>query len=432
MSGLKSIGLPDIAVGLWEYNKAKKAFNQLNITEENYTSKKRFYLTLAGYGAIKAAILGFAVNEIANPILTKSDLNSIDIGLLATFGATYALAGFSSFYSKTIKDEALGFKHLQSKILNQGNFINPDLKITNIPIEESYQLFMFGNKLRTGNPVEEFIFKIKSKVIELQSKLNIEEKEEYNIVKKSLCKILKATSISSLMNDIGNKSKLKKISNDIIREHSDFTNINNLEFMSYIKKDSLELSQDIDYVKSQLKEINQEAILKAYDMVRIQNIQLFFTRIIIDYNDGKVNENIIRQFRDLKNQNIIKSKGNVLEIVNSYSIISNMAQSMLDGKKLDNNYKDPLSIIKNINPDMIDKKNKLIKTISFNNAFLLQKRKIINDLNNKRKIDPNIYNDKKIKFDEISYDIESFKSIVQPKNNVIPNTLNNIKRKIDI
>lgn len=191
---------------------------------------------------------------------------------------------------------------------------------------------MLGNKLSSVNPVDSLMFNIKNTINNWKLKFNIEKPEEFEYIRKNIYTILKKSGIESIMNSIHFKSKIKEESIKTIKEFSDIKYLSNKEFMEHIKKENKEISSNEENIKSKLKEINQEAIIKSHKKILVQNLQLFFSQVVMDYNKGNIDIKLIEKFEKLNEQNTIKSKKDIL--IEEYSKISKIARMMLKQRRL--------------------------------------------------------------------------------------------------
>lgn len=176
----KLTGLPDIAIGSWEYYKARKALNEGKLTPETSLTRKRQYRAKIGIGALKISMMGMMAQEILYPMITNFnnyDFNKTEISIMAAFAAGYAVLGMSIGYASIFNDEASNYKYNQSALENKFKLKLKDNQNNEINAGEAYQLFMFGNKLATGNPIDNFLFKIKNKVLEWKMNFNLEQKK---------------------------------------------------------------------------------------------------------------------------------------------------------------------------------------------------------------------------------------------------------------
>ncbi len=410
----KLTGLTDIAIGAWEYHKARKALNEGNISEETALSRKRYNRTKIGIGALKLAIMGAMTQEVVMPILKNHAFSGTDIGLLSAFAAGYAILGVSIGYSAILNDEASNYKYSQSALESKFKFKMAQTNNYELDVGESYQLFMFGNKIATGNPVDSFLFKMKSKVFEWQSHLKIEQDPEYHVIKSNIHKFLNKVGISNFINNIASQAEMKKEAYNIIKIHADPNSKVNEEFRKYMENKKTDISSNEDDVKSKLKEINQEAILKTYQKLLVQNIQVFFAQVMNDYNKGIVHKDLIEDFVKLNEDNT-KKKGNVV-LFKEYEKISKLATKMLNGDNMDKQFKSPVDTLRYLESKNITKDGK-IKIIDFNNTFYLEKKAILNEKNGLLKNDKNIYDDKKAMSNIFQSDLDLSKivNIKKPK-----------------
>ena len=158
--GIRLTGLTQIAIGSWEFYKAKKALEAGNLSEEESLSRKRFNMTKVGIGALKLALIGYSSSAVISPLLNNATFSNTDISLLATFAAGYAVLSLSDVYSSFLTDEAINYKYNQSRLENKFKIKLNNSDSFQLNAAEAYQLYMFGNKLATGNPVDSFMFKV--------------------------------------------------------------------------------------------------------------------------------------------------------------------------------------------------------------------------------------------------------------------------------
>jgi hypothetical protein len=400
---IRLTGLPQIATGAWELYKARKALMEGNLSEEDSTSRQRFNRTKVGIGALKLALIGYSASNVVYPLLNNETLSNTDIGILATFAAGYAVLSIHDIYSSFLTDEAVNYKYNQSILENNFKIKLTDNNIFEMTASESYQLFMFGNKLATGNPVDSFIFKIKEKINNWKLNFNIEDNKDFGIIRKNIYKTLKLIGVDKLMDSIYSNAKIKKEAFEIIKSFTDIKSPVNKEFMEYLKKDHTGVFSNEDDIKSKLKDINQEAIIKTYQKMLTQNIQLFFSKFVIDYLNGNKNEDLLLKFLKLKDQNTLKSNNTI--IIEEYSKISKISSMLLNKEKniIKDRFKTNLDVLKYLESNLLDKNNK-IKFLDFGNMFKLERKEIINKKNGLSKINKNIYEDKKGCFTEINFD----------------------------
>lgn len=424
----KLTGLTDIAIGSWEYHKASKALREGNISEETSLSRKRYNRTKAGIGALKLALIGYASTAVLTPTLSNNSFSNIDIGLLSAFAAGYAVLGFSTLYSNILSDEASNYKYNQSNLENDFKIISNDKKHYELNAGEAYQLYMFGNKLATGNPVDSFMFKIKNKINDWKLNFEIDKDNEFGIIKKSIHQILKKTGIENLMNEIYEKSLMKKTAYETLKTHTDLKSADNQEFVKYINTKHKDIASNPDDVKSKLKEINQEAILKTYQKLLVQNLQIFFSQVVNDYNKGIVHKDLIMKFEKLNQQNTINS--NKEHLFGEYEKISKIARRMINNEDLSTKFKSNIDTLKYLGSDIVDKNN-TIKFLNFENIFKMEKKAIVNLKNGISKKNDNIYQDKKACFNELSFDEAHINNMIIIKNAKDTIKLDN-KNKISI
>lgn len=420
---IKTIGIPDILTASWEFYKAKKAFNLGEISEETSISKKRFNRTKVGIGALKLVLIGYATSEVILPIINSNNFSNIDIGLLATFAAGYSVLKFADIHSNILSDEANNYKYKQSDL--EKNFkIESKNKAFELNAAESYQLYMFGNKLLTSNPVDSFIFKIKDKINNWNINFKLKENKEFGIIKKNIYKILTKIGIKSFLDKKSANSLVKGELFENIKQFSDINSSVNKEFMEHIKNNHKEISQNEDDIKIKLKEVNQDAIIKSYQKMLVQNLQLFFSQVVIDYNNGKSDKKLLEKFEKLNEQNTIKSKNIVL--FEEYSKISKISRMMLNKEDLKDKFKTNSDVFKYLGSQFLTKDGN-VKFLNFDSIFKLERKSIINNKNGLNKINTNIYEDKKANFAELSFEnnlITQF-SIIKDNKKTISNKLNN-------
>lgn len=420
---IKPIGIPDILTASWEFYKAKKALSLGDISEELSITKRRYHRTKVGIGALKLVLIGYATSEVILPMIQSQNFSNLDIGILATFAAGYSVLKFADINSNILSDEANNYKYKQSE-LEEKFKIKSKKEAFEINAAEAYQLYMFGNKLLTSNPVDSFIFKIKDKINNWKKDFKLEESTEFSIIRNKIYKILIKVGIKSLFDKISSKALVKQELLETIKDFTDIKSSVNKEFMEHMKKNHKELFLNEDDIKIKLKEVNQEAIIKSYQKMLVQNLQLFFSQVVIDYNNGKVDKKLLEKFEKLNDQNTIKSKNIIL--FEEYSKISKISKMMINKEDLKDKFKTNSDVFKYLGSQFLTEDGK-VKFINFDNIFKLERKSIINNRNGLNKINTNIYEDKKANFSELSFEnnlINQF-SITKENKKINSNKLNN-------
>jgi len=407
---IRLTGLTEIAIGSWEFYKAREAFNKGLISEEQSSSRKIFNRTKVGIGALKIMLIGYSASSIVAPLLDKANLTNYEIGILSTFAAGYAVLAISDIYSAFLNDEAINYKYHQSNLEKKFKIkLNENIQLNSY---EAYQLYMFGNKLSTGNSFDSFIFKIKNKINDWKENFNIEHNSEFGIIRNKIYKILQLSGLKKIMDSIYSKSVVKKDSFNTLKEFVDINSKPNQEFLKHIKLNKKEILLDEDSLKKELKDINQKAIINAYQKNLIQNLQLFFSQSLIDYKNTKTedrNKSLMLKFSKLKEQNTLKSGDLVL--IQEYSKISKIATNILNGDHhLLNKFQNPEDVLKYIDSQCLDKNGNII-ILKFDNMFKLERKAILNKENGLSKLNENIYEDKKGFFTEINFNTNVFSKI---------------------
>lgn len=421
---IRLTGLSQIAIGSWDFYKAKKALQEGNLSEEESLSRKRLNQAKVGLGALKLVLIGYTSSSIISPLLNNESFSNTDIALLATFAAGYAVLSFQDVYSPFLNDEAINYKYNQSKLEEKFKIKLNDNEGFQLQGGDAYRLYMLGNKLSTGNPVDSLMFNVREKINTWKLKLNLDKDKEIGIIRKSIYKILKFNGISSILDSVYSKAKIKEESIKTIKEFSDFKSLSNKEFMEYIKKENKEISSNEEDIKSKLKEINQEAIIKSHKKILVQNLQLFFSQVVMDYNNGNIDKKLLEKFEKLNEQNTIKSKNIVL--FEEYSKISKISRMMLNKEDLKDKFKTNSDVFKYLGSQFLTKEGN-VKFLNFDSIFKLERKSIINNKNGLNKINTNIYEDKKANFAELSFEnnlITQF-SIIKENKKTISNKLNN-------
>lgn len=320
-------------------------------------------------GFFTAAKLGYIGDGLPN--------EALDTGLMLMFGATYAVEFITKMSPSLLKTEALNNKRFQSNLLEDNQIFNFYSKETELPLNESYQLFMFGSSLASSNVVGKAYFTLKNKINDMQANWVERDFDTFNKVQKILHSISTQTPVlKEFVQRASIKAQKKREANLIIKEHSDPDSLSNKHFMSFIENTKGDKSRDVDTIKTLLKDINQEAILEAYTLSRKQNIELFFAKVVADYNFGLKHKDLINKFAELHSQTQIAAKGPKDQIlIDSYQRISAIAFKMKNNEEIYPYNTKMETILNDINPKMIV--NQKLKIYSFNDVFEYAKRKIV-------------------------------------------------------
>lgn len=409
---IKTTGVTDFVMGAWDYYQAKKDLKNNNMDIETGSSTLAYNGAKAMLGAVRFTTLGIAYGYAINSG-AFNQLDTISVGLVAAFTAGHIVNGIVQYAPTLLKDEALSYKRFQGKILKDNEMFDSIANQTELPIHTSYQLFMVGNKLATGNPFDKVVFKMKEQISLWKEKWNDQELDKFNFLSKSVLKLIKKSEkLSDVLNKFVKDSPLKVKANKIIREHSDYDSPANEHFRTYIATKYPEEQCLKKKCEERLATTNQKAILEAYDIMRQQNMQLFFAKVVMDYNQGNIHHNIIKNFAELNKQTKIPSKEKKsYQPFEPYANISKMAKAMLENKKLYSPDTSVKTILKAINKDIV--KDNKIKIYSFDNVFYHTKKKIINKELAKMVIHSSLKADKKTMFNEIEIDNKSFSEIVK-------------------
>lgn len=412
----KLFGATDFAMGSYNYYKTKKSLNEINLTQEEADANLNYNATKATLGAVRFVSLGWLANTSYNTLAGGVPLDAINTGLLVTFAATYVIEGIIKMYPNLLEDESINYKRFQGKILKDNDIFNTLSKETELPVESSYQLFMFGNKLATSHFVDKAIFAIKNKITEMQSNWDAKDYNKLNKLEKFVNKIIsKSQTLTEYVSKKSDKARLKMESNAAIKAHSDWNSRENEHFRVMIKETEPTKIRNEKYNMDELQKINQKAIIKAYDIIRKQNIELFFARVIIDYNNGIKHTDIINKFVDLHTRTLLPAKNTQDEIfIESYKKISSLAFKMSKNEKIYPDNTDLKTILTTINPNITQ--NKKLVLYSFDDVFSYTKRKLIDKQRNTANLNNNIYKDNKVNIsNEIEFDMASFKEVIKIK-----------------
>lgn len=424
-SNIKFFGVVDILVGSKDLYKARKAYDENNLTGEDVDARTFYNIAKIGLGATRLFSLGYlAGGHFFSTAAAPQGWT--DIALTATFCATYAVEGFLRMYPTLLESEALNTKHFQSKILSDNEILNRVSRETELPVESSYQLFMFGNRLGTGNFVDKGLNSLKNKINDIQANWSERDFKVLNKVEKFLYKLInKSEKLALYMENNTLKAQLKKKGNEIITKHTDYKSEENKNFMSYIAKKFPDKIRDEETIIPELRRMNEKAILTAYNTIRKQNVELFFARIVLDYNNGIKHDDLINKFSTLHSRTQLAAlKDTDQVLIESYKNISAMAFKMQKNEELYPIGTGLYTILNGINSDII--RNNKLKIYSFNDVFSFAKNKEIEKSKNIGIVDDNIYNDSLIPNTEIRISASAFKSIIKIKESVIEKT-----KKID-
>lgn len=409
---IKITGVTDLIMGSWDYSQTKKNLKDNNMGLELSDSALSYHGAKAVLGAVRFTTLGIAYGYAINTG-AFNQLDSISVGLVAAFTAGHIVNGIIQYAPSLLKDEALSYKRFQGDILKDNEIFNKIKNQTELSVHTSYQLFMVGNKLATGNPFDKIVFKMKEQISLWKEKWNNEQLDQFNFISKGFLKLIKKSEmLSDILTKFVKDSPLKVETNNIIKIHGNIESKENEYFRAYIAEKYPEEQKVKKSCEERLAFLNQKAILAAYDIVRQQNVQLFFAKIVMDYNKGDIHSDLIKKFAELNNQTKIPEKGkNTYQEFEPYANISRMARKMMDNKKLYEPDVDVKKILKDINKEMVNA-NK-IKIYSFNNIFYHTKKKIINKELEKQALGNTLRSDKKAIFSEIEIDNKSFNEIVK-------------------
>jgi hypothetical protein len=375
---IKFFGAVDVVVGSYDFYKTKKEADENLISTESATDRLCYNASKIALGAARLTSLGVFTALKLGYIGDGLPNEALDTGLMLMFGATYAVESVMKLSPSLLKTEALNHKRFQTKLLEDNQFFNYYSKETELPLHESYQLFMFGSSLVSSNPVGQYYFSLKNKINDMQADWTEREFDTFNKVQKILHTIsMKTPILKDFVQKASLKAQKKREANVVIQEHSNAESSLNKDFMSFMRQSKGDKSRDVETIKTELQEINQSAILEAYKLSRKQNIELFFSKVVADYNFGLKHTDLINKFAELHSQTQVSAKGKEDQIlIDSYQKISAMAFKMQKNEKLYPDYVKMETIIKDINPNMIVD-NKL-KIYSFNDIFEYAKRKIVN------------------------------------------------------
>lgn len=422
----KLTGIADLLIGSWNTYQGFKDRKEENLTYEDSTSIIHFNSKKAALGAIRFLMLGVGYGLAKNDNLMTID--AIGIGLMASFTAGFIIEGALGMFPGIIESESVNYKHYHHHLLKKNEIYDNATDRLNLSVGTSYQLFMLGNKLATGNLVERVIFSLKKKVSEYKAKFELDDQSRYNSLEKFLVNHFKPNEkISNIINLFIEGSSLKVDTNTIIENHSRLDSNENKEFVDYFKFSNNSKGRYEKDMMVELQKVNQEAILKTYDFIRKQNIELFFARVVLDYSKGIVHSSIIEDFKLLHEKNRLKkdNKNNRPEYFEeSYQKIEKMATLMLENKPLYGKNVNIKTILSDINPDLI--KGDKIRIYSFDDSFEFFKRNLVAIKYEQAKLSKgiqsfignlniNIRKDKKVNVNELEHDNESFREIMRLK-----------------
>jgi len=422
---MKLTGVVDMVMGGYNYYDINKQVKNKNIIKEDGEAQLHYHKLKSCLGAIRFAVLGVTYGYMqGNGSL--SQLDAISIGLMTAFAASHIVDVSTSMFPNLMEDESVNNKRFQNKILGDNEIFNHLSQTTELSAATSYHLFMVGNRLATGNPIDKILFKMKEQISQIQSKWTNGEIENFNIVESLMAKAINGSkTLSAVVKEFVKDSPLKVKTNDLIRDHAGPKNKVNEFFMTLINAKFRNDIRNEKVIEKKLQVINQTATIDAYNIIRQQNMELFFSKVVLDYNKGIKHSNLIEQFINLQDYTSLPAKnGNKKISIDSYKNISKIAFDMKYNKKIYDEDTNIKKILTDINPDII--KDNKIQLFSFNNVFEFCKRKVINKeldtykIENqlKSKIDESNYNirkDKKVIFNEIELDNSSFEEIIKIK-----------------
>lgn len=342
-------------------------------------------------------------------------VNSLGIATISSYAAMTVLIKLAEYASVFLKDEAVNTKGFQSDILKNNEIYNNVKNETELSLNASYQFFMIGNNLTTGNKLDKILLGMKEKVSEYKEKLRSGEVEKFSKIEKFFFNyIQKHGSLSKMLDNFVKDSSLKIKANNIIRAHADYNSTENEYFRSYILQKHPTIQRDSDTYNEKLKEVNKDAILQSYEIMRQQNMQLFFAKVLLDYNNGIIHKEIINQFANLHKNTKYPQKGEAKGVdIESYKKISEIAIRMVNNEKIYSPNTDVKVVLNHINPNLVS--NKKIKIHSFNDLFHFIKRDIIEEKigeTNTIKVEEGS-EVKKIFYNELEIDNKSFNEIVK-------------------
>jgi hypothetical protein len=407
-------GVADIFTGSYNYYKTTKEKNNKDLIIEEADDRLAYYKSLTEIGTLNFLVFGLAYGN-AQKMGDFNFVNSLGIATISSYAAMTVLIKLAEYASVFLKDEAVNTKGFQSDILKNNEIYNNVKNETELSLNASYQFFMIGNNLTTGNKLDKILLGMKEKVSEYKEKLRGGEVEKFSKIEKFFFNyIQKHGSLSKMLDNFVKDSSLKIKANNIIRAHADYNSTENEYFRSYILQKHPTIQRDSDTYNEKLKEVNKDAILQSYEIMRQQNMQLFFAKVLLDYNNGIIHKEIINQFANLHKNTKYPQKGESKGVdIESYKNISEIAIRMVNNEKIYSPNTDVKVVLNHINPNLVS--NKKIKIQSFNDLFHFIKRDIIEEKigkTNTIKVDEGS-EVKKIFYNELDIDNKSFNEIVK-------------------
>lgn len=183
---IKFFGAVDVVVGSYDFYKAKKESDANLISTENTTDRLCYNASKVALGAARLTSLGFFTAAKLGYIGDGLPNEALDTGLMLMFGATYAVEFITKMSPSLLKTEALNNKRFQSNLLEDNQIFNFYSKETELPLNESYQLFMFGSSLASSNVVGKAYFTLKNKINDMQANWVKRDFDTFNKVQKIL------------------------------------------------------------------------------------------------------------------------------------------------------------------------------------------------------------------------------------------------------
>lgn len=444
---LPLIGIIDIAVGSKDHYVSSDRLKNKDIPIEDAEAELRYHRLKVLFGAVRMVTFGVSYGVVANvankPLDEMFQVDALSVGLLACYAMGHVMNGLYAKYKGVMKEESINERRYQGEILKNIEIFNKILDKTDLSIYDSYSLFLKGNKLANDFPIPEMVKKMKATIIEFKNKWTTEYYEIFKSLTKEVLKALnentrvakileqskkitnevlnifikKDTVISLLgkldkiLKKMSDDKTLKENSKNLIKLHTDYNTEENSAFREYIRtNDTFKVSQSNKTIcNNELKKINKDAIIQSYEFMRRQNIELFFAKVVLDYNKGIIHKDIINQFAELHNNTKLTEKGERQETgINSYKNISKIAIRMRANENVYSKNTDVKVILNHINPNLV--LNGKIKIYSFNDVFESEKMKII-----KKEMNTpyNNIKEKKINFNELEIDNKSFNEIVK-------------------
>jgi hypothetical protein len=403
-------GLSDLFTETYNYHNLEHHIKNKNLIIEDAQAEQRYSSSKAKIGALQWVVLGL-VSGYANEKIHADLGTALGIGLISSFAAVAVVVNLSTYASGLLEDDAKNYKAFHGEILKNNEIYNNKKNENELSVDSSYKLFMTGNNLSTGKPIDKIAFKIKEYISQKKATWDIEDNIRFQKIENFFSNFIKTNgSITEMLQKFVKGSSLKAKANEIIAANCNYNSQENEYFKKYIvDKHPTEQRYPKAYNK-RLKEVNQEAILSAYEIIRKQNVELFFAKIVLDYNKGIIHKDIINQFSELHDKTKYPEKGDSKGVdIESYKNISKIAFEMKCGIKVYSKNTDVKVILNHINPNLVS--NGKIKIHSFNDIFEFEKIKSIEKRMNLSS-DNNLEN-KKINFNELEIDNKSFNEIVK-------------------